>query len=69
LPENCVDLPEKVTLIIPQPQAAEMYYEKCGIIKQHNLDRQVTLDLEKLVTPDWSKCVALAILSIYIVNA
>jgi hypothetical protein len=62
--------PEKVTIRIPQPQAAELYYEVCGKIDNHNRDRQATLGLErKLKTHDWSKRVNLTILSMCMVDA
>lgn len=62
--------PEKVTIRIPQPQAAELYYEVCGKIDNHNRDRQATLGLErKLKTHDWSKRVNLTILSMCMADA
>jgi Transposase IS4 len=62
--------PEKVTKSLPQPQAAETYYEVCGKIDQHNRDKQATLGLErKLKTHDWSKRVNLTILSMCAVDA
>ena len=62
--------PEKVTITIPQPQAAEVYYKVCGKIDNHNRDRQATLGLErKLKTHDWSKRVNLTILSMCMVDA
>ena len=57
-------------IIIPQPKAAEIYYNTCAKIDQHNRDRQDTLCLErKFVTKDWSKRVNLSIFAIIVVDA
>jgi hypothetical protein len=57
-----VSLPEKVTLSVPQPKEAELYYDTCGKIDQHNKDRQAMLGLEvKLKTQGLSKRVGLTI--------
>jgi hypothetical protein len=34
-----VSLPQKVTPSVPQPKAAELYYDTCGKIDQHNRDQ------------------------------
>lgn len=62
--------PEKVHVTFPQPQAADLYYESCAKIDQHNRDRQATLGIErKFKTHDWSKRVNLTILSMCIVDS
>jgi Transposase IS4 len=61
--------PEKVTLQIPIPRAAELYYSCCGKIDQHNRDRQDTLGIErKLKTHDWSLRVNLTIFGMIVVD-
>lgn len=61
--------PERVTLRVPQPKAAEMYYKTCAAVDQHNRHRQATLKLEtKLKTTDWSKRVNMTLLGITIVD-
>jgi hypothetical protein len=61
--------PEQVTLVVPQPAAAEIYYSACAAVDQHNRDRQDTLCIErKLVTHNWSQRVNLSILGIIIVD-
>jgi hypothetical protein len=37
--------PEKVELTVPQPLEAEVYYNTCAVIDQHNRDRKDTLML------------------------
>ena len=45
--------PETVEFVVPQPKVAEIYYKCCGVIDQHNRDRQETLMLEhKIQTKD-----------------
>jgi hypothetical protein len=59
-----------VSITIPQPKAAELYYDTCGKIDQHNRDRQATLGIEvKLKTQDWLKRVGLTILAMCIVDS
>ena len=61
--------PEKVEIQVPIPKAAELYYQVCGKIDQHNRDRQDTLGIEKkLKTNNWSLRVNLSILSMVIVD-
>ena len=61
--------PERVTLRVPQPKAAEIYYKTCAAVDQHNRHRQATLKLEtKLKTTDWSKRVNMTLLGITIVD-
>jgi hypothetical protein len=62
--------PERVELEIPQPQAAELYYDACGMIDRHNRCRQDDLMLErKLGTMDWSMRVNTSLLGMCIVDA
>jgi hypothetical protein len=62
--------PERVELEIPQPKAAEIYYDACGMIDRHNRCRQDDLMLErKLGTMDWSMRVNTSILGMCIVDA
>ena len=62
--------PEKLHITFPQPQAADLYYECCGKIDQHNRDRCATLGIErKYITKDWSKRVNLTILSMCFVDS
>ena len=57
-------------LEIPQPQAAELYYDACAIIDRHNRCRQDDLMLErKLGTMDWSMRVNTSLLGMCIVDA
>lgn len=59
----------QVTPEVPQPKVAEVYYDSCGKIDQHNCDRQDTLGVErKLVTHFWDKRVGLTIFSMIAVN-
>ena len=47
--------PEKVNLVIAQPQIAEMYYSTCSAIDEHNRLRQDDLRIEKKIeTHNWS---------------
>ena len=62
--------PERLELIIPQPKVAEVYYETCAGVDQHNRSRQDNLKFErKLETKNWSVRVNLSILGIIIVDA
>ncbi len=61
--------PERVELEIPIPQAAELYYDACGMIDRHNRCRQDDLMLErKLGTMDWSMRVNTSLLGMCIVD-
>lgn len=61
--------PQRVDLVVPQPKAAETYYETCAMIDRHNRHRQDTLGIEnKLVTQSWSMRVNLTILSMIVVD-
>jgi hypothetical protein len=54
---------------IAQPKAAEMYYNICAKIDNHNRDRSDTLQLEKKYeTNDWSLRVNFSILAMIIVD-
>ena len=62
--------PENVKLTIPQPKAAQTYYDVCGKIDQHNRHRQATLKLElKIQTHDWSKRANISILAMTMVDS
>ena len=61
--------PERVELIIPQPKAAEVYYEACGWVDQHNRHWQATLMMEtKIEVHRWDQCVNHSILAMCIVD-
>ena len=61
--------PERVNLIVPQPEASEIYYDTCGKIDQHNRHRQKTLQIErKLKTTNWAIRVNMTILGMIIVD-
>ena len=61
--------PDRIQLTVSQPKAAEIYYNSCGKIDQHNRDRQDTLSIErKLKTHDWSTRVNLSLLSMCFVD-
>jgi hypothetical protein len=63
------ELPEKVELEVPQPLAAEIYYDTCGRIDQSNRHRQATLKLEsKFKVHNWSDRVTHSILGMAIVD-
>jgi hypothetical protein len=48
------DGPERVTLSVPQPQVAELYYSACAKIDRHNRCRQDNLMMERnFVTHGW----------------
>ena len=62
--------PELVEMEIPQPKAAEIYYDTASSIDQHNRCRQDDLSIErKLGTKDWSKRVNLSILGMCVVDS
>ena len=62
--------PELVDLEIPQPKAAEIYYDTANSIDQHNHCRQDDLSIErKLGTWDWSKRVNLSIVGMCVVDS
>jgi hypothetical protein len=62
--------PGRVELEIPQPQAAELYYDACAMIDRHNRCQQDNLMLEcKLGTMDWSMRVNTSLLGMCIVDA
>ena len=61
---------ERVDLLIPQPKAAEVYYNSCAAIDQHNRCRQDDLILEtKFVTHNWSRRVNISLLAMCIVDS
>ena len=61
--------PVRVEFIINQPKAAEIYYDTCGKIDNHNRRRHGTLRLEiKVDTNDWSKQVNQSILGMIVVD-
>ena len=62
--------PEKVNLVIGQPQIAEFYYSTCSAIDKHNRLRQDDLRIEKKVeTINWSTWVNLSIFAMIVVDA
>jgi hypothetical protein len=62
--------PERVNLTIPLPAAAEIYYDACAKIAQHNRCRQACLMLESnLKTKDWSVRLNMSILGVCIVDS
>lgn len=64
------DHAERVTLTVPQPEVAEVYYATCAQIDRHNRCRQDDLRLEhKLGTHDWSLRVNLTLLGMCLVDA
>ena len=69
-PVESQEPPERVQLTINQPMAAELYYDTCGKIDQHNKRRHDTLRLEKKIeTNDWSKRVNLSIFAMTVVDS
>jgi hypothetical protein len=60
--------PEIVELTVPQPQAAEMYYNACAMIDMHNRSRQDELKLEHKVKTMTRKRVNLSMLEMCIVD-
>jgi hypothetical protein len=61
--------PERVTLKIPQPEAAKIYYAACGMIDWHNHCQQDDLQLErKLGTQDWSRRVNTTLFGMCVVD-
>jgi Transposase IS4 len=64
------ELPERVMLDVPQPEAAEIYYETCRAIDRHNRYIQDDLMLErKIKTHDWSFRVNTSILGMCYVDS
>ena len=52
--------PDRVEFTIPQPKAAEEFYDSCAQIDRHNRSRQANLKIEtKYGTNDWDKRVNL----------
>jgi len=61
---------QRVTVSVPQPVVAEIYYSCCAQIDRHNRCRQDDLRLEhKLGTHDWSQRVNISLLGVCIVDA
>jgi Transposase IS4 len=61
--------PTRLHIEIPQPTAAEMYYNICAKIDNHNRDRSDTLQLEqKFETNDWSMRVNFSIFAMIVVD-
>jgi len=64
------DDPDMVEVVVPQPEAASMYYKSCGKIDQHNSYRQSALMLEtKLKTSLWNRRVNMSLLGMCIVDS
>jgi Transposase IS4 len=61
---------QRVSLEVPQPKAAELYYSSCTRIDQHNRCPQDDLQLErKYVMTSWSMRVNMTLLGIIIVDS
>ena len=61
--------PTRVELTVPQPKAAEIYYDACAMIHRHNRHWQNTLALEvKLGTHNWGMRVNLSIFGMIVVD-
>ena len=61
--------PTRVELTVPQPKAAEIYYDACAMVDRHNRHRQNTLGLEvKLATHNWGMRVNLTIFGMIVVD-
>jgi hypothetical protein len=61
--------PDRVELTVNQPKAAEVYYDVCGKIDQHNRRRHDTLNVEKKIkVHDWSMRVNLSIFAMIVVD-
>lgn len=61
--------PTRMELTVPQPKAAEIYYDACAMVDRHNRHRQQTLGLElKLGTHSWAMRVNLSIFSMIVVD-
>jgi hypothetical protein len=61
---------QRVSLEVPQPKAAELYYSSCARIDQHYCCRQDDLQLErKYVTTSWSMRVNMTLLGMIIVDS
>ena len=61
--------PEMIDLEIAQPKGAEVYYDTCAAIDQHNRCRQDDLGLERcLRTPRWDMRVGMSLFGMMIVD-
>jgi len=64
------DDPELVEVVVPQPEAASIYYKICGRIDQHNSYRQSALMLEsKLKTVHWNRRVNMTLFGMCVVDS
>jgi Transposase IS4 len=62
--------PEKIWINIAQPKVAQVYYDGCGKIDQHNRHRQDSLNIDKkLSTTIWHKRVTYSLLGMMAVDA
>ena len=62
--------PENAEITIPHPKTAQIYYDVCGKIDQHNRHHQENIKLElKLQTRDWPKRFNLYIRAMTMVDA
>ncbi|KAI2514170.1 Transposase IS4 [Fragilaria crotonensis] len=62
--------PQKVNLVVSQPQIVEIYYSTCSAIDKHNRLRQDDLRIEKKVeTVNWSTRVNLSIFAMIVVDS
>ena len=61
---------QMVELDIPQPLAADMYYDICSVIDRHNRRRCNDIKLEKkLGTHDWDRRVNMIICDVSVVDS
>mmetsp|Transcript_4815 Transcript_4815/g.5610 ORF Transcript_4815/g.5610 Transcript_4815/m.5610 type:complete len:265 (-) Transcript_4815:1764-2558(-) len=68
--ESSIAQPEKVEFSVQQPEPAEIYYDVCGKIDQHNRHRPDTLGIEKkLVTHRWDHRENLSIFAMIVVDS
>ena len=62
--------PACVDVVVPQPQACNIYYSGCGRIDQHNRLRQASLQLEKKIkTLLWDRRVNMSIFLMCVVDS
>jgi Transposase IS4 len=62
--------PQLVEVVVPQPDACNVYYSACGKIDQHNRLRQASLMLEtKLKTVLWWRRVNISIFGMCVVDS
>jgi hypothetical protein len=63
------DGPERITITVPQPELAEVYYSCCASIDRHNRCRQADLGIEKsFQVKEWSFRVNSSLLAMIVVD-